>query len=179
MSKEKISAAGLINKLAMAPDNCSMEFLLRTVPKMNKTGKNALGEKIPNPFLTSDVIKESLITGKIKFNYTSEVNKQRLNEGKDADFVGGKRPWGEKDGCFISHIGKDGRTEFYMDVMVEKSHKSVYFVNGVETKKEDLKPYFPAESPNRQGVDNQVFVRSVKLGNVKEAKIGEKEYIIG
>ena len=100
--KETISYAGLINKLAMAPKNCKMKFTLVTEPRMNKTGLNGAGEKITNPYLTASVRKRATIEGKIKFNYASEVNKQRLNEGKDADFASSERKWGKKDGCFYS-----------------------------------------------------------------------------
>jgi len=178
--KETISYAGLINKLAMAPKNCKMKFTLVTEPRMNKTGLNGAGEKITNPYLTASVRKRATIEGKIKFNYASEVNKQRLNEGKDADFASSERKWGQKDGCFVSHTPKGSAApEFYMEVKVERTRSSRYYVNGNSVLKEELAAFLPKRKPSaKQDLKKEVVVRTVKLASVKEAKIGTKEYII-
>ena len=174
MEKETISLAGLVMKLAQAPNNCQMGFTLVTEPKMNKTGKNHLNERVANPYLGMLVEKVSTIKGKIKYDYEKEVNDQRLNEGKEADFKAKPRPWGEKDGCFVSH-----KNELYMDVMVEKALDSEYLIENEPVDKEKLEPYMPAKNKSKtQGLEKEVYVRTVKLKSVKEATIGTKDYII-
>jgi hypothetical protein len=178
--KETISYAGLINKLAMAPNNCKMKFTLVTQPKMNKTGLNGAGEKISNPYLNTLVEKRATIEGKIKFNYASEVNKQRLDESKEADFVAKERKWGTRDGCFVSHTPKGlSNPEFYMEVKVEKTNSSRYYINETNILKEELSTFLPKRKPSaQQDLKKEVVVRTVKLASIKEAKIGTKEYII-
>jgi len=174
MAKENLSLAGFIMKLANAPQNCKISFLTVTSVEMNKTGKEADGTKIPNPHLDSVVEKEQLLEGLIKFNYASEVNKQRLNEGKDADFVSKERAWGVKDGCFVSHKGN-----LYIDFNVKKQGKSTYRVNNSDVDKSTLAPFMKGGGISKtQDLINEVCIRTIKLSSVKEATIGTVEYVI-
>lgn len=171
---EKMPLAMLITKLAEADKNTSVEFLVVTTPKMNKTGKNEKDEKYDNPYLDKKVTKESLITGVIKFNYASEVNKQRLNEEKDADFVAKGRTWGEKSGCFVSHNG-----ELYIDTLVKSQGNSSYKIDGESVDKKILVPFLPKSSGSKsQELEDKIIINTVKLSGIKTIKLDEITYSI-
>ena len=176
MSKQELTIAAFIMKAANAPENCPIEILSLTIPKMNKSGKNDQGEKIANPYLDR-VKKQSLMKCTIKYSYTNDVNTQRLNEGKQADFVAKPRQWGDKDGCIVSK--PDG--QLYIDVRVDKTVSSIYILDNKEPiKKELLTPFMSPESESkRQETFNQTIVRTIKLENIKEVKIGDTEYFLG
>ncbi len=177
MRAKDISIAGVINKVSNAAKNTNIELVSLTEVKMNKTGKDENGNKIPNPYFGC-IQKRSHVVGEIKYNYMDLVNRQRINEGKEATFVPSERVWGDSDGALVSK--PDGA--IYLNVRVIKSNKTDYFYNGNPIEKSKIEAFLPSSnsssSKEKQGVKEEIIVRTYKLASIQQIKLGATMYTV-
>lgn len=102
-------------------------------------------------------------------NYQEEVNKQLEKEGKDSSFVSNPRKWGIRvgDSCLIEHKGN-----MYVDMIVKSSGEVSYEYDGEEISKQDIIGLStPNSSYSRQGTDDEVVVRTIKLDNIDGCQV--------
>ena len=120
------------------------------------------------PFV--DVMKVNILKVAVNFNYTSDVNKQRMAEGKDLDFIPKARVWGTRVGksSLFEHKG-----EKYIETEVLSKERTYYIDKNRKMLTEDqLKPYLPEhKSSGHQGVDTAIIINLYKAANIKEAVI--------
>ena len=88
---KKVTLEQLVKQLMQLVAPTPATFLAVTEVKMNKKDK----DKNENPY-HGKVFKEQVSNVFINFNYQNSVNRARLKEGKDADFVPQYRAWGQK-----------------------------------------------------------------------------------
>ena len=116
------------------------------------------------------VKKHSRVNGVIGYNYQNSVNNQRGREDAEMDFQSKPRQWGERlSPLFVAHKGN-----LYLTVKVQKAvEKPLYFdAEGIEIDVDDLRPWFYAQSPSRQGLDKDVIHREYNLENIQTMTLG-------
>lgn len=128
--------------------------------------------------LKGRVTKLSRVNGMVNWNYANAVNKQREREGLDADFVPNARKWGSrvKKTPFIEHTNKQGEYKRYLEMKVERSLGTDYFVDGLPARSEDVTPSLKSRGESRQGVDKEVIVRDYALENILTITCGGTKY---
>lgn len=135
-----------------------------TDPKLTKTNNPYIGVKKIN-------VRKVLVN----FNYVNDVNMQRLNEGKNLDFIPKERTWGKRlnDTCIIQHNDQN-----YIECeIVEEIRKYYIDENRMILNESDLEPFLPNKYYS-QKLDKPIKINTYKLNNVKEIKIDGIDYSI-
>ena len=123
-----------------------------------------------SPF--TDCFKISHIQGIINFDYAASVNRQRVKEGKVADFKPVERKWGTKlpKLPFVTH-DKDGAVKLYLQIRVDKSLDHWYEdAAGNRLDTEAVEKWLRPKSPSRQGVDKETILRTYDMANILAIK---------
>jgi len=143
-------------------------FSAVTEVKMNKSVV-LNGTKQTNPFYAR-VAKESTVNAQINFNYENAVNNRREKEGSERDFQTAGLRWGNKNSN-NSIVYNNG--QWYLQVRVLKVYSTKYFVDNKETPKSEIEQYLPVrkEGSGRQGVENEIIIRTYKLDNITSITI--------
>lgn len=133
-----------------------------------------------NPLANSRVTKLVQYRMLLNANYQNMVNNQREREGKEANFEA-KENWFKKvnDGFNGSIVcNKSNENSYYLLFACDDSKTEKYFIDGVEATPqqiETIKQFRPKpSSSSRQGLQNEIIVRTVKLDGIKEIKCGAK-----
>lgn len=105
--------------------------------------------------------------------YNNMVKRRLEAEGKNAaDFTLGKRVWGKRvpETPFIQHNDK-----LYVEVVYLAAPKVVnYFLDGVAIAKEAIQGLKESKTEGQQGgLENKVVIRTFKLENIKQVKMGQ------
>lgn len=135
------------------------QLVTLTEPDMLKTSSAGT----PNP-VHGRIRKRTRLTAYLGANYAEEVNAQRRREGKPADFVPKKRPWGTRigDSPLIEHKG-----QLYLEYQPDQVDDVAYELDGSAVPEVELEPWLrPKAKSSLQGVDDEVVVRLVKLSNL-------------
>jgi hypothetical protein len=125
-----------------------------------------------NPYL-GRVRKRSTLHCSLGSSYAAAVNEQRQAEGQAADFVADRRKWGTRvpSTPLIEHKG-----ELYLEYLVKEVLDVEYLVDGRvvpwEFAEEFILPWLrPRRSTSRQGVEDEVIIRCVKLTNLEAVQM--------
>ena len=153
--------------------------------KMDGTGTSFEGmdckvlvkmRKTNNPYF-GKVYKFYSVNSISNANYERAVNRQREREGKETDFETLPRVWGERVGKspVIQHKG-----QFYFAIHVKTLTSDVTYkdVNGNIVEKESIAPFLPKKSPSRQGVENEIIVRTYKIESILKMRMKGATYIV-
>jgi hypothetical protein len=107
----------------------------------------------------------------VVFNHTygSSVNRQRLREGRAADFQPNQRKWGERiEGTtLVYHKGRH-----YLEVKVERALQTQWWLDGKPVDLETVKPYLSKKSwgnedtAEHQGTAKAVILRDFDVDNI-------------
>ena len=105
--------------------------------------------------------------------YNNMVKRRLEAEGKDANnFTLGKRTWGERmpETPFVQH-----NNQLYVEVVYLAAPKIIrYFFDGVAIAKEAIIGLKENKAEGAQGgLENKVVIRTYKLENVKQIKMGD------
>ena len=148
----------ITNILRNATDAVDVE--VATEPKMRKAN---------NPYY-GRVKKHTAYLG-VDFgaNYTEEVNKRRLEEGKTADFQAQKSPYERVNEYFVNR-----GNQLYLQMLLQKDNKSkvIYEVDerpATAEEVEEIKGFFYSSGKaSNQGLNegNEVQMRVVKIENI-------------
>lgn len=125
--------------------------------------------KEPNEFF-GRVNKKQKSNVFIKFDYANSVNKARLNEGKEADFVAQPRKWGVHipNSPLIEHNG-----EFYLEARFLSNEPKVEYIldNNEEITKDKIVAFLPPikeSTSSSQDLDKEIIMRDFKLKSIQE-----------
>lgn len=114
----------------------------------------------------SEGVRVILFTNKKSNGYENMVRRRLLKEGKDAEsFELGKLPWGTRipETPLIEHNGK-----YYIQTVLLSPGEKKYYVDHVETPREDI-PGLPEDKSHKyQGLEQEhaVKVRTFSLENI-------------
>ncbi len=149
-------------------------FVAATEVKMNKTDVET--KKTPNPY-HGRVVKRQKSNVFIKFDYENSVNKARLKEGKDADFVAKPRAWGVHvdNTPLIEHKG-----EFYLEARFLGNEPLIeYFIDkGTPIDKKLFEAFCPEKPESKtQDLENEVVIRDFKISGILEITMNGFRYI--
>jgi hypothetical protein len=162
----KVKLPELVKVLMSIKGATPATFTAVTDVKMNKRN---------NPFY-GEVTKEQVSNVFINFNYANAINKQRVKEGKEADFVPHERKWGVRvpGTPLILH-----KNNYYLEARFLKNEpKVVYKHNGSEIDKSVLEAYMPAKRKvASQNLENDIIIRDFKISNIRSIKFGGKTYV--
>lgn len=154
-----------------------IQLTCRTEPKMNKGGRGGVPV---NPYY-GHVVKHTTANVFINHNYTNSVNRQRVKEGKEADFTASERQWGMK----VPHtplVLHEAKQEYYLEARFLGNTKSVWFHNNHIIEKERLTQWLPKDYSNsdHQGLESEdeVIIRTYALKNVVSITMNGKTYIV-
>ena len=130
--------------------------------RLNKNG---------NPYV--GVRKVQRIKVEINNNYENKVNDGREVEGKRDDFEVAPLQWGEH---VSNAVIENGGKLYLQTIVLEKDSNPVYIdARGFPVSYEDIRPFFPPYRPNaRQGLDEEVKVRTWKLESIYDMWLGER-----
>lgn len=143
-----------------------------TIPSMRKTG---------NPYVGA--VKVQTMNGLIGFDYANAVNNQLAREDNDNafEFVPHTRKWGVlmDNRNMVEHKGK-----YYLQMKVQSlSGKPRYMMDGQEIDSALVKPFLQEKSKvgtqAAVGIEKEVIVRDVELGNIRAIRMDGEEYVIG
>ena len=160
-----IRQAALMAKLSEIHGATFATIIAETDAKLLKTG---------NPF--GPVRKVSRVNVTLGVDYGAAVNRQLTREGEAADFVAKPRQWGERvpGTFFVQHKGK-----FYLEVKVEKSISHAYLdAAGNELTDEQIRPFLPARSTGRQGVEKEILVRDYALDSIRSISFKGESFLV-
>ncbi len=123
---------------------------------------------------------ETTFGGFVGFNYQRAVNKRRVAEGKEGDFVPSKRPWGVRvEGTpLVEHNGK-----LYLEYTTLKTHSARTFLDGVEvhdeaTLKDIAKWRRESSNAAHQGLETEFKVRTVALENIRSIRCMGEDIVV-
>lgn len=154
----------LISYIQSLTAEAAIIIVTETEVKMNK--KDVETKKTPNPYISA--IKKASQIVKVNPDYQREVNDQRNEEGKDADFEASSRKWGVSLGNGI--LEKNGK--IYVSYIPVKTIESSYEFNGEAIEYSELKKFIPEKkSSGNQGIENQVQFRVIAIENIKSFKV--------
>lgn len=164
---KQITLAELVILLSSQQGQKNLILTTVTDPKLKKTN---------NPF--ESVSKKSTSNVTINFDYENEVNRQRVCENSENNFVKQPRKWGHRinDTCVVLHNNK-----YYIEVKVNKTFNTEYIDNNnVSIDKELLREFMPAKSKAKsQELDKDVIIRDYSLSTITEVIMdGEKITVI-
>lgn len=113
----------------------------------------------------------------IKFDYANSVNKQRIKEGKEPDFVPKARVWGVHvdNTPLIEHKG-----QYYLEARFLGYEPEIdYFLDGkTPIEKAKFEAYLPPKKASTtQDLENEVVMRTFKLDGVREVTINKIRYV--
>ena len=144
-------------------------LIYATTPDLLKTG---------NPYDVDSIVKVQLTSGQVNRVYEEAVNRNRVKEGKDGDFIakpaalvpvftpeGNATPWVRKV--------KDG--ELQLRTYNAKASEVAYFhrFSGEQIPTEALQPFFPKKKPSgTQNLENEVRVNNWILDKVLMLRAG-------
>jgi len=173
---KKVTKEQLVKTLMQLITPTPATFLARTEVKMNKKDK----DKNINPY-HGLVQKEQRSNVFINFNYANSVNKARIKEGKEADFVPKERPWGQKipGTPLVLHEGN-----YYLEARFLDNEPAVtYYKENKIIEKAEIASYLPPEkeatsTKSSQDLENDVVIRTFKIENIKEIQFGGVKYIL-
>jgi len=149
-----------------------------TTPDLIAEGREKFGK----------VTKVGAVQGMIGYSYENSVNKQKVREGQEADFV--TQPlWGGYGEVLNSAVAKrkvtktvqkdkvkskveTGEVIFYLRYKYENTLRGLHYdrvLNFIPKSvlKQYLKPYY---APKSQGVENEVHARTLKLENIRRLR---------
>ena len=173
MATITINSAEMANRIATIAGTIPVVIRTRTQPEMRKTG---------NPF-AGRVWKVQDLQAMIgSWSYGRAVNARRAKEYQEAllqdenapapaEFQPLPRKWGQRvDGTpFVSHAGQDRHS---VELSVQRCLGQVFLDDqGNIVPRELLEPFFPRrEEGARQGLENPVILRDIKLENIVSVK---------
>lgn len=138
--------------------------------KMNK--KDTATKSVANPFQLG-VRKVQTIQVTVNDQYENKVNDAREAEGKEGNFEVAPLQWGEHvSNCVIEHKG-----QLYVQTIVVEKDANPTYINGAgaDVAYSDIKPFMPPYNPaTRQQLDDEVKVRTWKLGSIYALWMGDK-----
>jgi hypothetical protein len=153
----------LISYIQSLTAEAAIIIVTETEVKMNK--KDVETKKNPNHYIGA--IKKSTQIVKVNPDYQREVNDQREQEGKDADFEASSRKWGVSLGNGIL----EKNDKIYVSYIPVKTIESSYEFNGEAIEYSELKKFIPEKkSSGNQGIENEVQFRVISLENIKSFK---------
>lgn len=172
MVPQNITSAQLTGILMGIKGHKFLTITTLTEPKMKKTN---------NPFF-GHILKRSTANVSINFKYENVVNNRREKEGNEEKFVPKPRTWGERiDGtCFVMHNGA-----MYMEVHYKSAPSATEYIDTRDNTivpKDMLAQWL--QEPNtsavaeKQGLEQAVILRDIKIGNIKECKVNGEHYVI-
>jgi hypothetical protein len=139
------------------------------VDNMNKTVDGTR-----NPYFKR-VWKRAMTQGMIYWWYDRSVNRQRLREDKEPDFVALPHHyhiWIPRTP--MSHH-KDDSTRLYLPTKIQNVMQYAYEIDGVvQDNPEVIESWMRPESPTRQGVDDVVIYRQFKLESITDIAINNE-----
>ena len=165
---KKLSLAQLEQVLLEVKAAKPVTFIATTDARANKKAVEAdsvTGVKAPNPF--DKILKKTRVNGFLGYDYEKAVNRQRIREGNEADFIAQPRTWGEVVSPAMSE--KDGKR--YLRVKVQAYLETEYFgVNGDKmvpiteaAAKVFIRPHTPSAS---QALEREVDHKEYALSNI-------------
>lgn len=175
MAAKTITLDELVSRLDGLKGARVVCFISRVVPAMTG-GKSC-------PFY-GRVQKVSKVRGMVNWIYQNSVNRQRIREESEPDFVPLPRSWGERIAGkpFVVHKGNR-----YVEVKVESVLNTVYLVDGVPADEEvmgELRKWLKESSePKRQQLEKPVILRDYKVENIRQidglpSETRESEYCV-
>lgn len=116
--------------------------------------------------------------------YFNMVNRRLVKEGlakedsqETKEFIPAKRKWGirVKDTPFIEHKGN-----LYLEVIYLRKGNSKYFLDGFEVDFSEISSMLKkkSKSPEQGGLNNKVFVRSIRVSNIKGLRLNGESITI-
>lgn len=147
-----------VNALMEQKGTTAVSFQATTDAKLKKTGN----------LFAMPVIKVSEVNGMIGYDYENSVNNQKEREGQEREFQVAKRSWGERiHPCVVTHKG-----QFYITVKIQRVLSSPLYIDfsGKELESIEVKPFLPAKSKSRQGVENEVIHREYKVESIRNIR---------
>jgi hypothetical protein len=125
-----------------------------------------------NPFI--NLVKSSRVGATLCFDYEAAVNRQRIREGKIADFVARPRKWGKYIGKspVVEHKGK-----LYLNAKINSSN-AIYIADGKIVTDAEVYAWMGERHSGRQHVDKTVESRDFSMENIRELRMDGVEYII-
>jgi hypothetical protein len=164
---EYVTLEQLTNILRTVNRPMPVTFVAVTEVKMNKTN---------NPYF-GRLSKKQKSNVFIKFDYANSVNKARLNEGKEADFVPQQRKWGVHipNTPLIEHNGT-----YYLEARFLGSESKIdYLLDGNEEfDKKLIEEFLPkTSSSSNQDLEKEIVMRDFKLSGINEITMNGIRYI--
>lgn len=161
-----LSRTDLVDRLRTLRGATFATVTLRTEPDMVRDG---------NPYYRR-TIKVSRRNVTLNYIYGNAVNRQRVREGSDPDFVPQPRRWGRRiEGTtLVEHRG-----EYYLEIKVERVLSYHYEVDGLPVENATIEPFLKDKGEgDRQELIKPVIHRDPKIANVAEITIGKSHYVV-
>ena len=162
LSQMTISISELVDILLKVKGSTMVGFTSETVPRL----------LAGNPWV--NLVKSSRVNANLCFDYEKAVNRQRIREGKVADFVVQPRKWGK-------HIGKspvvEHKGKLYLNAKINSS-TAVYIADGKIVTDAEVYAWMGEKHSGRQHVDKTVESRDFSMENIRELRMDGIEYII-
>lgn len=166
-----VNVAGIVEKINGAT---FMGIDTLTSVKLKGGKKNPFQGRVTKQMVGAVV--ESF-TNKNSNGYANMVNRRLEKEGKES-FTLGSRAWGTRiDGePVIVHTNKEGVTKHYLEMIFIKPGKVTYFVDGIETPKEEIEGLDSSEEGKQGSLEDKVIIRSVALENITGLRVNKQSY---
>jgi hypothetical protein len=150
-----------------------------TIPTLTGGKANPMQGKIQKIVVGSTV---QIFQNKNASSYEAMVGRRLEAEGKSAeDFVLSPRSWGNRlPNCPIVHHVKDGKDQYYLEVIFKTAGNVSYLYNGQPIEKKDIQGMDSKGEAEQGGLsaEAKVIIRSYKLDSITRMTLGGNTYII-
>ena len=171
MLTEKIKRSEALELLkTLHGGNTFVGVTATTTERMNKTD---------NPYW-GKVKKTASMSGCLLHDYESNVNAQRVREGKAADFVAQASKWGKRLGntCLIVHTPKGETVEkHYLDLRVLRvTQKPRLFLDGKRISKKLIEPWKTKRNDSpKQNLKKEIVIRRYTFDNIRRINLAFRD----
>jgi hypothetical protein len=131
--------------------------------------------KTGNPY--DAILKFSTVNGFTGHDYEASVNRQRVREGSNPDFVQHDRSWGTNVNNILSQKGD----KYYLRIRPLHTSEPTYFVRQGKTLKQVAKSvveaFLPPVYPSKvQATDTEILHREYLVTNLRSVTFGGVRY---
>jgi hypothetical protein len=169
MKMDTMTSDQLVDRLLdLRGAKCGFRMVAETPTRLNKTVRDAAGNRIPNPAYGTTKLSEVEVT--LNPIHQNNVNAQKKREGHDPDYVAGPCQWGKRlfreDGTVVPIRIHDGKPHS----MVVKFERTI--------QREFLRDGKPVDAASAAEIAKQLAEKNEKANDAAEEKQGVEKPVI-
>jgi hypothetical protein len=157
MPTKQVTKRQLVNRLKQLSGSTFASLVTATQPRMKAGAPHR------------EVVKIARLNVVLNHDYSNSVNRQRIREGEEPDFVPEPHPYADRVPGTPLRVNRKNPTLKYLTYKLQQRIEVRYIdKRGAEIPEEDLKPWFYQRTNHSQELEYPVIVNDVLLDNIQQ-----------